>query len=88
MYIYYIDDVHGIWRRGQRADHMLYKQIGKEISGFVYNGNLFSLLSVYRNRWKCITFDSGHFVDKNRFVFHVNFFFVDGNHAHNMDSHV
>lgn len=88
MYIYYIDDVHGVWRRGQRADHMLYKQIGKEIPSFVYNGDLFSLLPVYRNPWKCITLVSGHVVDKNRFVFYVDFFFVDGNYAYSMDPHV
>jgi len=88
VYIYYIDDVHGFRRRRKRADHMLHKQIGKEIFGFVHNGYLFSLLPVHWDRRKRIAIVSSHVMDKNRVVLHVDFFFVDGNNAYSVDSHV
>jgi len=45
----YIDDVHGMRRGWQCADHTIYKSTGEEIPGVEYDGRLFGLLPVDRS---------------------------------------
>lgn len=87
VFIFRPDDVHGIWSVGQRADCNFNKPIGKEIFILVHHDHLYDLLLVHRNNWQRLAIVAGYLVDKNRVIFHVDVFLVDGHYAYSVDSH-
>lgn len=85
---YIIDNVHGVLRRGKRADNYLGKSIGKAIFVSIHNGHLFDLLPIYRSGRDFLPDIFGLLVDDTSVVLRVHFFLIDGYSAHGMDHYV